>query len=114
MKRMTIVIVAMLAGTIGCVGSIDDSRDGIGATDEQLRGDPSQMNAWVDKTSVPYELYVTKCNPLPDVKNYVAMEACEDNGTNINAVQVKVLDAAGHVVDDIHADRPGGGCIHLQ
>ena len=115
---VSLTAVVTLASGIGCSAAHDDGSS-IGTTEQEIRGDPSLLLTQVDRSGVPYELYVTTCNPMPDITNAVQMQACEDNGTDIRQVHVLVQDATGRTVatldqNDLVSDRPGGGCIHLQ
>jgi hypothetical protein len=118
MKPLTLFAVASFACALGC-GAVANDDGSVGATAQEIRGNPSQLLTQIDRSGVPYELYVTTCNPMPNVKDYVQMQACENNGTDIRQVSVQILDASGALVarldqSDIVSDRPGGGCIHFQ
>jgi hypothetical protein len=118
MKLAAMVTFVALTASMACGGKIDDGA-AVGSTGQELRGDPSQLLVQVDRSGVPYELYVTTCNPMPNIHDYVQMEACENNGTHIEQVSVQIRDASGTLVGrldqgDLVDDRPGGGCIHFQ
>jgi len=117
MTGSKILLASLLVGfALGC-GSVDDAQT-IGSTSQAMH-DVGTIYVWYYPQ---FQLVAIHTCPIEDTTTQLANEAaggpesmpCDDGTTNILSADVKVLDAKGATVAVIHADGPGGGCVHVS